>query len=470
MNFHKVVGVCLNIRIKYILPLMAIIILGIIITTPNVAYLLTDPINSSHRYIAVADGEDFIMALRSDGTVWTWGSMYCNDSVLSSTGVAAYYWVQPTPIQVPITDVIAIGAGDDFSIALKKDGTVWAWGSNFNGMLGDGTTTGTSRGHISIVQVEGLDNIIAISTGDYHTIALKKDGTVWAWGANTQGKLGDGTRENRHLPVQVKGLYNITSIWGGSFAIRGDGTVWTWGNTLLSSNSSDTNVTGNPVPFQIPGLKNIRAVDTDQTGGLSIYVENNGTVWCWGQDYMGQLGYGSNPYKSEVPYITTPVQAWGITNITAVSATTNGGMALKEDGTVWTWGLDGIGELDSGGGNIMPVPVKAPDLKDVIAISAKYYNSAFLKADGSVWVCGNGDYGQAGDGLNRPNKAIRVPVKVLAPDDTLTPTTVSTPTSTAPSNIDSFSYIWNYGIFGIILFVFFIVGYIVLLKYARKHR
>ncbi len=121
-----------------------------------------------------------------------------------------------------------IACGAYHTIALKSDGTVWSWGYNYYGQLGDGTTTNS----YTPVQVSSLSGVTAIAGGYYHTIALKSDGTVWTWGNNDIGQLGDGTTNNRLTPVQVSGLSGVTAIAGGyshTIALKSGGTVWAWG-------------------------------------------------------------------------------------------------------------------------------------------------------------------------------------------------------------------------------------------------
>ncbi|BBO18213.1 conserved hypothetical protein [Candidatus Brocadia pituitae] len=121
-----------------------------------------------------------------------------------------------------------ISGGAFHTIALKSDGTVWAWGSNFWGQLGDGTNNYSNYR----VQVVGLSDVIAIAAGSEHNVALKSDGTVWAWGENKYGQLGDGTNTDRNTPVQVSGLNDVAAIaagWWFTTALRSDGTVWEWG-------------------------------------------------------------------------------------------------------------------------------------------------------------------------------------------------------------------------------------------------
>ncbi|ETR72349.1 MAG: Regulator of chromosome condensation, RCC1 [Candidatus Magnetoglobus multicellularis str. Araruama] len=131
---------------------------------------------------------------------------------------------QASPIQ---NQVVQIAAGPYHSLVLKEDGTVWAWGLNNNGQLGDGTTANISKP----VQVSGLSHVTMLTAG-YHSLSLKEDGTVWAWGYNNWGQLGDGTTINRYRPVQVSDLSNVIMISAGeyhSLALKGDGSVWAWG-------------------------------------------------------------------------------------------------------------------------------------------------------------------------------------------------------------------------------------------------
>ena len=156
----------------------------------------------------VAGGPYHSLTLKNDGTVWAWGR---NDFGELGNGTTTSRY---TPVQVKgLTNVVAIAAGYDHSLALRSDGTVWAWGLNGNGQLGDGTTTNRT----TPVQVKGLTNVVAIAAGVYHSLAIRSDGTVWTWGYNTYGQLGDGTTTNKTTPVQVKGLTNVVAIAAGVY-------------------------------------------------------------------------------------------------------------------------------------------------------------------------------------------------------------------------------------------------------------
>jgi alpha-tubulin suppressor-like RCC1 family protein len=147
-----------------------------------------------------------------------------------------------TPVQVSgLSDVTAIAGPGQSSLALKKDGTVWAWGDNEYGQLGNGTYTDSD----TPVQVSGLSGMTAIGPPDArYSLALKSDGTVWAWGDNTYGDLGNGTYTTSNMPVQVSDLSGVTSSFGGgvyhSVALKGDGTVWTWGDNSFGQLGNGT--------------------------------------------------------------------------------------------------------------------------------------------------------------------------------------------------------------------------------------
>jgi alpha-tubulin suppressor-like RCC1 family protein len=256
---------------------------------------------TNNDIIAVAALYSHSMALKNDGTVWAWGfndlGKLGNGTVNNTT----------TPVQViqtdgsPFTGIIAISAGQSCSLALKSNGTVWAWGSNSNGELGDPSRSWSSY-PVQVVQSNGqpLTGVIAISAGDRYALALKNDGTVWAWGYNYYGQLGDGTATQRKNPVQViqsngQPLTGITSIAAGvshNLALKDDGTVWTWGANDYGQ-LGNGNTTGSYYPVQV-----IRSNGQPFTGVAAISTgifhsmarKSDGTVWIWGYNIRGQLG------------------------------------------------------------------------------------------------------------------------------------------------------------------------------------
>ena len=298
------------------------------------------------------------LVVKSDGTVWAWGQ-----NIFGELGDGTYI-NRTTPVQVKgmggtgnLTSVISIKAGHGFSLALKSDGTIWAWGLNDRGQLGDGTTTDRTT-PVQVKGSGGVGNLIgikSIATGSYHSLALKNDGSVWAWGENL-GTLGDGTYIERTTPVQVKGsggvgnLTGIIAIAGGewdSLALKSDGTVWAWG-----ANTGDGTEINRTTPVQVKGVGgvgNLTGVVAITVGELhSFALKSDGTVWAWGNNNCGALGDGT--YLDR----TTPVQVKGaggvgyLTGIKNIVAGNNHSLALKNDGTVWAWGENAHYNLGDG--------------------------------------------------------------------------------------------------------------------------
>ncbi|MCL5037450.1 MAG: hypothetical protein M1269_10110 [Chloroflexi bacterium] len=248
--------------------------------------------------IAIVGGWHHSLALKSDGTVWAWG---WNEHGQLGDGTGGDYKNnndKNTPVQVSnLTGVISIAAGGDHSLALKSDGTLWIWGSNDYGKLGDGTDVNKN----TPIQVKGPDgigyltDIIAIAEGDLHSLALKADGTVWAWGCNETGQLGDGTDVDKNTPIQVKGLdgigylTDVIAIAEGdlhSLALKADGTVWAWGYNY-NGQLGDGTTTNKNIPIQVSNLTDIIAIAGG--GNHSLALKSDGTVWAWGDNGFGQL-------------------------------------------------------------------------------------------------------------------------------------------------------------------------------------
>jgi alpha-tubulin suppressor-like RCC1 family protein len=293
----------------------------------------------------IAAGNHHSLALKSDGTVWAWGQnlfgQLGNGTFTTLTITTPYDGIN-TPVQATgLTGVTAIAAGVQHSLALKNDGTVWAWGYNFYGQLGNGTfTTIDPSGVNTPVQVTGLTGVKAVAAGGYHSLALKNDGTVWAWGYNLYGQLGNGTYTNTSpfgivTPVQVIGLTGVTAIAGGgynSLALNSDGTVWVWGGNDQGQLGNGTYTTTKPfgidTPVQVIGLTGVTAI----AGGFGqiLALKSDSTVWDWGSNLDGELGIGTYTTTSP-PGINTPVQVIGLTGVTAIAA--GGGQSLALQNT-----------------------------------------------------------------------------------------------------------------------------------------
>jgi alpha-tubulin suppressor-like RCC1 family protein len=292
----------------------------------------------------VAAGYGHSVALKSDGTVWTWGY---NALGQLGNGTATN---SSTPVQVSgLTGVTAIAAGQYQTVALKGDGTVWAWGANNLGQLGY-TTSATCSAYnsypcsLSAAQVTGVSDVTAIAAGAAHTIALTSSATVWAWGANLNGQLGNGSISFAlATPAQVAVLTNVTAIASGgamyhSIALKGDGTVWTWGYNGSGQLGNGTTVNA-ATPVQVSSITGVTAIAGGKNHSLALV---SGSVWAWGENSQGALGNGSTVQSS------TPVQVSGLASIISIAAGGYHGEARKSDGTVWGWGKNDYGQLGNG--------------------------------------------------------------------------------------------------------------------------
>ena len=284
----------------------------------------------------------------------------------------------------------ATDAAEGHSVVLARDGTVFAWGANGHGQIGDGTGTDRSLP----VRVTGLTDVTKAAAGDYHTAALKNNGTVSVWGSNEFGQVGDGTTTNRLAPVQVAGLTGVTAVAAGgghTVALKNDGTVWAWGNNDFGQIGNGTTVNRVLTPAQVAGLTGVAAIAAG--GRHTVAVKNDGTVWAWGNNDSGQLGDGTTVNR------LTPVQVAGISGVSALAAGGRHTVAVKNDGTVWAWGLNEVGQLGDGTTTSRLTPVQVAGLTGMVAVVAGGGHTVALKNNGTAWAWGANYFGQLGDGL-----------------------------------------------------------------------
>jgi alpha-tubulin suppressor-like RCC1 family protein len=285
---------------------------------------------------AVAAGLYHSLALLQDGTIQAWGY---NASGQLGNGTTTQR-VAPVGVSL-LTGVVAVAAGESHSVAVRQDGTVWTWGANDQGQLGTGFP-GPSR---VPVQVPGLSNIVAVSSGANHCLALRSDGSLWAWGSNQGGRLGDGTTETRATPVRVPGLNDVVAMAAGgshSLAVRADRTLWSWG-TNASGELGLGDTTARLVPTWVSAVSDVVAVAAGQA--LSNAVRADGSAWNWGINGFGAW-WPANTYGSRTPQRTaTPGVIQSVATGTASRGTDGFGLAVRDDGTVWSWGFNSDGQL-----------------------------------------------------------------------------------------------------------------------------
>jgi alpha-tubulin suppressor-like RCC1 family protein len=362
---------------------------------------------------AVSAAVDHTCAIKTDGTLWCWG--YGLKGELGN-GISVISYV---PVQVTALggNVAAVSAGWSHTCARKTDNTLWCWGDNPEGELGNGTTTGS----MTPVQVTALGgNVVAMSAGWYHTCARMNDGTLWCWGYNEYGQVGDGSTTTRLSPVQVSALGNaVTDVSVGFWhtcAEKTDGSVLCWGHNEFGQLGTGT-VTYN-TPIQVTALGNSVA-EVASGEDFTCARKTDGTLWCWGSNTSGALGNGT--YVSQ----STPVQVTTLGN--TVAQISVGGFhvcARKTDGTLWCWGDNEYGQLGNGQiGNGLPQtdpnfdwniksPIQVPlSAGQVINVSTGAYHTCAVLNNNQLWCWGNDDFGQLGDNTNTTHTS---PVRVQA--------------------------------------------------------
>ncbi len=332
----------------------------------NIFYLLL-PENEKVQAICAADS--YTLAVTSDGSLWTWGKNFYGQ-LGDGTTTNRY-----SPAKI-MDNVVAISADADVSFAIKDDGSLWAWGYNFAGRLGDGTTTD----HHSPVKV--MDNVAAISAGSA-PLAIKTDGSLWAWGSNYYGNCGNGSTTDCYLPIKI--MDNVRAIAAGnhSLAIQTDGSLWTWGNNSYGQ-LGDGTTTDSHIPIKV--LDGVVAASVGATHSFAI--KTDGSLWAWGNNDDGQLGDGTiTDHRLPMKFMD---------NVIKISAGPNHALAIQVDGSLWGWGNNDIAQLGDVSSIDSRSPIKIMD--DIVEASGGERYSMAVKSDGSLWAWGANQYGQLGNG------------------------------------------------------------------------
>jgi alpha-tubulin suppressor-like RCC1 family protein len=298
------------------------------------------------NWCQVSAGPDFTMALKTDGSLWAWGSA---GSIMGTVSIATYSPVKDATIFNKSSSWCQVSSGVEIVSAICSDGTLWTWGNGQCGGLGSGTTTtrpfpGTTAG--------GGSNWCQTSAGFAFESAIKTDGTLWTWGFNYRGRLGDGTTTNRCSPgTTAGGGTNWCQVNSGIYknlALKTDGTLWTWGNNN-SGGLGDGTTTNRCSPGTTAG-GGTNWCQIGETTYSTFGIKTDGTLWSWGNNVSGQLGDGTKTNRCS-PGTT----AGGGTNWCFVGThkTRKAGelpymtTAIKTDGTLWTWGQN-FGALGDG--------------------------------------------------------------------------------------------------------------------------
>lgn len=285
--------------------------------------------------------------------------------------------------------MLATGSTHALVIDNTADGEVLAWGDNAKGQIGNGNTKNANYP----TKVFGLSKIISVSAGDGFSLALDSSGYVWAWGANDKGQLGDTTTSMRITPVRVSRLNGVIQIAAGNsfaLAVKDDGTVWAWGSNSkgqLGTASDTTPFLAAPAQISGSGFEKIIKAAAGVEHALAI--KEDGSVWSWGSNDKGQLGLGHNTDNNVPTCVALPTG----TVIDEVSAG-NHSLALQSNGALWAWGKNDMGQLGDDTTSDRNSPVPVADITEVGAITVAPTWSVAIQRDGSMWAWGDNEKGQ----------------------------------------------------------------------------
>jgi len=300
--------------------------------------------------------------------------------------------------QVPLGSVRAMATGYFHTCAIVADGTLWCWGYNGQGQLGDGTTTNRH----APVQVTGLSDVRFVSAGYFSTCAVLGNGVVKCWGMNSSGQLGTGDTVSSHTPVQVTGVSNAVAVsieFRHACALMVNGTARCWGyngNGQLGVGTLDSSNT----PVQVSGLSGAKQVEVGTDHSCALL--GDGTVKCWGYNGWGQLGDGTNLRRK------TPVAVSGVTWARSIGAGASDSCAILSGGTARCWGFNTTGQLGNNTTDNSNVPVNVSGFSVGAAIRVGPM-ACGLRGDGTVKCWGRNEYGETGDGtLNEYHAPVTV--------------------------------------------------------------
>lgn len=374
------------------------------------------------KVVAFSAGDSHTLAIMSDGTLWAWGS---NQFGQLGDGTMID---RPKPVQIgKDKDWYKVAAGTNHSLAIKKDGTIWSWGCNVCGQLGDGTTkdrakpfkinndrnftqiaagsnysmaiknTGTLWECGDINEVRLNEKYLSkaklrrfgsetdwdcISSSSNHVLALKRDGSLWAWGASDYGQLGNGKMNGNILfMLQVGNEKSWKKISAGerySLAQKKDGSLWRWGYDTSNQDVLE--------PVQVGS-------DTDwvsfSAGSFTTAVKSDGSLWSWSQNDGSIMIIDTENMSNVAPAKIGEDDDWSL-----VESGTSCAVAMKKDGSLWSWGYSRYGEL--GNGTMIPklLPTCIDKGKNWVQVSAGFAHTLALKKDGSLWAWGSNYYNE----------------------------------------------------------------------------
>lgn len=350
----------------------------------------------------IAAGSQHSCAVVS-ASVWCWGT---NGQGALGDGIDAGNSTVPVRA-VGIDDAVDVAAGGLHSCAVQALGTVMCWGSNLSGELGDPANAAlppADRGSAVPLLVEGLSDAVAVSAGNAHTCAVRQDGSVVCWGRNAVGQLGDGTMVDKHAPAPVAGVSDAVGVSAGgehTCAVLTDGTIMCWGRGAQGQLGT-IGLAVSASPVAATGISDAVAVAAGTSHTCALL--GSGGVTCWGTSDQGQLGTGAFSNSAALPAAVSK-----LADATAIAVGEKHSCAARASGEIVCWGLAFDGQLGTSEKAPSPVPVTVSNLLDATQVATGVAHSCAVLESGSITCWGSNLAGQLGDG-SQNSSADPVPV------------------------------------------------------------
>ncbi len=314
------------------------------------------------KYQKISAQPESVSLIKDDGSLWSWGANSNPQSDDKSD--------QTSPRKI-MDNVLSVSKGSH-SAVIKTDGSLWTWGSNGCGELGDGTNK-TSKTPKKV-----MDKVAKVSAGNEYTAVIKTDGSLWTWGANNYGQLGNGkidvSPEAGIKPFKVmNGVADVCTGFDYTAAIKTDGSLWVWGQNWAGQLGDNTT---KPCYTPKKVMDNVEAVSIYSSH--TAVIKTDGSLWMWGGNRWGQLGDGTQTSSNKPKKV--------MEDVIAVSTNIGFTAAIKKDGSLWAWGDNDGGQLGNGNTIESSKPVKV--MEDVVAVETSSRYILAQKIDGSLWMCG----------------------------------------------------------------------------------